>query len=93
MLSSERYQFIIRYLESHKSVTRKELADLLAVSSMTIGRDLKKLEEKGYLLCTYGGAILPNSLVEEKKYDRKKEENREIKKALLKKPWKKFIPI
>ncbi|EHO17850.1 hypothetical protein HMPREF9466_02686 [Fusobacterium necrophorum subsp. funduliforme 1_1_36S] len=66
MLSSERYQFIIRYLESHKSVTRKELADLLAVSSMTIGRDLKKLEEKGYLLCTYGGAILPNSLVEEK---------------------------
>ena len=85
MLSSERYQFIIQYLESHKSVTRKELADLLAVSSMTIGRDLKKLEEKGYLLCTYGGAILPNSLVEEKKYDRKKEENREIKKSIAKK--------
>lgn len=85
MLSSERYQFIIQYLESHKSVIRKELADLLAVSSMTIGRDLKKLEEKGYLLCTYGGAILPNSLVEEKKYDRKKEENREIKKSIAKK--------
>src|SRR3712207_7058531 len=57
-------------LPIYKSVTRKELADLLAVSSMTIGRDLKKLEEKGYLLCTYGGAILPNSLVEDRKSTR-----------------------
>ena len=67
MLSSERYQFIVQYLEEHNSATRKELADLLGVTSMTIGRDLKKLEQKGYLVCTYGGAILPNSLVEEKK--------------------------
>ncbi|KXA12529.1 transcriptional regulator, DeoR family [Fusobacterium equinum] len=85
MLSSERYQFIVQYLEEHNSATRKELADLLGVTSMTIGRDLKKLEQKGYLVCTYGGAILPNSLVEEKKYDRKKEENTKIKKRIAEK--------
>lgn len=85
MLSSDRFQFIVKYLEEKKSVTRKELVDLLKVTPMTIGRDLKKLEEKGYLICTYGGAILPNSLVEEKKYSRKKEENSEVKKLIAKK--------
>lgn len=84
MLAVDRYRYILNYLGEKKSVTRKELASLLYVTVMTIGRDLKKLEEKGFLICTYGGAILPNSLIEEKKYDRKKEENREIKKEIAK---------
>ena len=46
MLSSERYQFIVQYLEEHNSATRKELADLLGVTSMTIGRDLKEKKKK-----------------------------------------------
>lgn len=85
MLSVDRYQYILQYLEKKKSVTRKELANLLKVTPMTIGRDLKKLEEKGFLVCTYGGASLANSLVEEKKYERKKEENRAVKREIAKK--------
>lgn len=85
MLASDRYKFILNYLDKNKSVTRKELADKLEVSCMTIGRYLKKLEEQGLLICTYGGAMLPNYLTEEKKYDRKKEENTEIKQLLAEK--------
>ena len=47
MLSMERYQYIINYLEENGNSTRKELAELLNVTTMTIGRDFKKLEEKG----------------------------------------------
>ena len=50
MLSMERYQYIINYLEENGNSTRKELAELLNVTTMTIGRDFKKLEEKGLLI-------------------------------------------
>ena len=47
MLSMERHQYILRHLEENGNSTRKELAELLNVTIMTIGRDFKKLEEKG----------------------------------------------
>ena len=85
MLSMERYQYIIHYLEENGNSTRKELAELLNVTTMTIGRDFKKLEEKGLLIQTHGGAVLPGFLMEERKYDRKKEEHREIAKKIFQK--------
>ena len=42
MLSMERHQYILRYLEENGNSTRKELAKLLNVTIMTIGRDFKK---------------------------------------------------
>ena len=84
MLSMERHQYILRYLEENGNSTRKELAKLLNVTIMTIGRDFKKLEEKGLLIQTHGGATLPGFLMEEKKYERKKEEHTEIKRKIAK---------
>ena len=93
MLSMERYQYIINYLEENGNSTRKELAELLNVTTMTIGRDFKKLEEKGLLIQTHGGAVLPGFLMEERKYDRKKEKNSEIKKKMVMKIFKKIFSI
>lgn len=90
MLSAERYQFIINYLEKNSNATRKELSKLLNVSTMTIGRDFKKLEENGLLIQTHGGATLPGFLIEEKKYERKKEEHKEIKKKIAKEIFQKI---
>ena len=90
MLSMERYQYIINYLEENGNSTRKELAELLNVTTMTIGRDFKKLEEKGLLIQTHGGAVLPGFLMEERKYDRKKEEHREIKRKIAKRIFQKI---
>ena len=90
MLSMERYQYIINYLEENGNSTRKELAELLNVTTMTIGRDFKKLEEKGLLIQTHGGAVLPGFLMEERKYERKKEEHREIKRQIAKRIFQKI---
>lgn len=93
MLSMERYQYIINYLEENGNSTRKELAELLNVTTMTIGRDFKKLEEKGLLIQTHGGAVLPGFLMEERKYDRKKKSTEKLKEKLLRKFFKKFVLI
>ena len=42
MLSMDRHQYILRYLEENGNSTRKELAKLLNVTIMTIGRDFKR---------------------------------------------------
>ena len=88
MLSMERYQYIINYLEENGNSTRKELAELLNVTTMTIGRDFKKLEEKGLLIQTHGGAVLPGFLMEEKKKSTEK-----LKEKLLREFFKKFVLI
>ena len=45
MLSMERYQYIIHYLEENGNSTRKELAELLNVTTME--EILKNLKKKG----------------------------------------------
>ena len=54
----ERQNRIIEILKSQKSVTVKELENMLFFSSATIRRDLKELEKEGRLKRTHGGAIL-----------------------------------
>ena len=91
MLSMERYQYIINYLEENGNSTRKELAELLNVTTMTIGRDFKKLEEKGLLIQTHGGAVLPGFLMES--MIEKKKSTEKLKEKLLREFFKKFVLI
>lgn len=83
MLSVDRHKYIMEYLNVHETVTRGELSERLGVTSMTVGRDLKKLEEQGMLVLTHGGAMLPN-LAEERLYTRKKGEHMNVKKRIAK---------
>lgn len=58
MLYTERHQEILRYLETHRSVTVQDLSKNLFISPSTIRRDLSELESLGFLQRVHGGAVL-----------------------------------
>ncbi|GAB4371168.1 MAG: transcriptional repressor AgaR [Spirochaetales bacterium] len=53
----ERHQEILRILSHRRKVSVQDLSSRLAVSEVTIRKDLSLLEEMGYLVRTRGGAI------------------------------------
>ena len=59
MISADRQKLILEYLRQKETVLSSALAKEFGVTLMTIGRDLKQLEEKGLLVRTHGGAMLP----------------------------------
>lgn len=65
MLVQERQQKIIDILRKEKSISLKKLKKILYVSEATIRRDLSKLEQKGIIQRTHGGAILPEASTKE----------------------------
>ncbi|WP_281645725.1 DeoR/GlpR family DNA-binding transcription regulator [Parendozoicomonas sp. Alg238-R29] len=58
MLAIERREHILSFLRQHEYANVETLADNLTVSSMTIRRDLNKLEEQGLVRRTHGGATI-----------------------------------
>ncbi|WP_047417390.1 DeoR/GlpR family DNA-binding transcription regulator [Cellulophaga sp. Hel_I_12] len=62
----KRHQIILEKLAKKKHLEVSELGDLLNVSTVTIRKDLRLLEEKGLLFRTHGGASLDNPYINEK---------------------------
>jgi len=58
MLSAERQKAIIDNMKQKGSAVVNELAALFQVTEETIRRDLQKLETKGFVVRTHGGAVL-----------------------------------
>jgi DeoR family transcriptional regulator, aga operon transcriptional repressor len=58
MLASERRRRILERVAECQSIEAQSLADELGVSVMTIRRDIKRLEQDGFLRQTYGGATV-----------------------------------
>ena len=58
MLASERRRLILERVAEHQSIETQALAEELGVSEMTIRRDIKRLEQDGFLRQTYGGATV-----------------------------------
>ncbi|NGP43813.1 DeoR/GlpR transcriptional regulator [Bacillaceae bacterium SIJ1] len=58
MLPEERLETIKNLLVDKKSINTSSLTEMLNVSSVTIRKDLDKLQEEGFLKKTFGGAIL-----------------------------------
>ena len=56
LLSIERHQRILERVAAESAVDYVSLADELGVSSMTIRRDVRILEDAGHLTTTRGGA-------------------------------------
>lgn len=56
MLTEERYQLILDYLQENDAVTVTQLTKLLDTSESTIRRDLNFLNEEGKLRKVFGGA-------------------------------------
>ncbi|MFC0216035.1 DeoR/GlpR family DNA-binding transcription regulator [Paenibacillus chartarius] len=62
MFAIERQNKIKELLFQHKRVDVVELSDMFSVTDVTIRRDLDKLEQQGFLVKTYGGAVLNEKL-------------------------------
>ncbi|MCI8459031.1 MAG: DeoR/GlpR transcriptional regulator [Clostridia bacterium] len=58
MLAIERRNQILEQLQREKRVVVSELSAFFGVSEETIRRDLEKLSEDGFVVKTYGGAVL-----------------------------------
>lgn len=70
MFAIERLNKIKEKLFKEKRVDVFELSELFSVTEVTIRRDLDKLEQEGFLIKTYGGAVLKDDLVlEPSKYE------------------------
>jgi len=61
LLSEERRREILSLLEEHGRVTVNSLAAQFHISAVTIRSDLEELANKGLLVRSHGGAILPLS--------------------------------
>ncbi|CAM4005695.1 DeoR/GlpR family DNA-binding transcription regulator [Paenibacillus alkaliterrae] len=61
MLAAERHRKIIEKLEQLGAVKVSELSEQFQVTEKTVREDLEKLEEKGLLKRTHGGAVLEQS--------------------------------
>lgn len=64
MFAIERLNKIKEILFKKKRVDVFELSELFSVTEVTIRRDLDKLEQEGFLIKTYGGAVLNEDLVQ-----------------------------
>lgn len=58
MLAIERRSAILEKLQAERRVVVSELSALYDVSEETIRRDLEKLDNEGYVIKSYGGAVL-----------------------------------
>ena len=65
LLSTERQQQIVRYVEDKRQATVAELSKLLKVSETTIRRDLSALQSEGRILRAHGGAVAAEHRVPE----------------------------
>ena len=63
MFAIERLNKIKEILYKEKRVDVFELSELFSVTEVTIRRDLDKLEREGFLIKTYGGAVINEELV------------------------------
>ncbi|MCR5237529.1 MAG: DeoR/GlpR family DNA-binding transcription regulator [Lachnospiraceae bacterium] len=65
MLAAERRNIILAKIQEEKKVVVSELSRIYEVSEETIRRDLDRLEDEGYIVKSYGGAVLNESNVTE----------------------------
>lgn len=81
MLALERREAILNSLYREKRLYVAELSARFDVTEETIRRDLEKLEKKGYLTRTYGGALSKRHHSEELPYEDRRTINRDLKQA------------
>ena len=75
MLAAERQAMIVELIRENGSVQVDELARELNVSSMTIRRDLVKLENSNMIERCHGGAVAKQEVAYEKKQTSNKKSN------------------
>lgn len=82
MFIDERRNMILKCIASEGRAEVNKLAETFGVSVMTIRRDLKELEQKGFITRTWGGAIASESFIDEIPYKQKAVTNIELKESI-----------
>lgn len=82
---TERHEYILNKIKANHKITIQELCDKMSVSSVTIRKDLKMLEEKNLLYRTKGGASINNPYAGDKSISIKETINSEEKNKIAKK--------
>ena len=75
MIQESRKSYILKTLNERDHLNVQELSEHFKVSQMTIRRDLSELEEKGYLIRKYGGAVKSDAVDNLFSFNRRLEEN------------------
>ena len=75
MLAIERREHILSYLRQHEYANVEQLADILNVSSMTVRRDLNKLEEQNLIKRIHGGATISQFINSQPNIEQRKQES------------------
>lgn len=84
MFQLDRHKKIYDYIVENKNATVNELADICEVATMTIRRDLDKMEKDGLITRVFGGAVIDSSMVKEVDYADKEKSNIEEKVKIAK---------
>lgn len=71
MFQIDRHKKIYDYIVKNKNATVNELADICEVATMTIRRDLDKMEKGGFITRVFGGAVIDSPMVAEVDYAEK----------------------
>lgn len=71
IVNMKRHEVILQTLQNKRHIEVQELCTLLDVSSVTIRKDLKLLEDKGLLYRTHGGASLDNPYTKDRSINEK----------------------
>lgn len=82
MTSVERHQYILNRINEFGKISVLDLCDELEVSSVTIRKDLKVLEDKNLLFRTHGGATTINPYTADRTVFEKEKIHAEEKKAI-----------
>lgn len=78
----KRRELIVKELSKREDIDVEELANHLQVSSMTIRRDLKVLENESKVIRTHGGAVLKQTLINESAFKDKETKNNDLKQMI-----------
>ena len=81
-LSPQRHAAILDELRHHGAVTIPSLAERLAVSEMTIRRDLDALDQRGVLQRTHGGAVLRDAASTDPSFTQRNQVHQPAKQAI-----------
>lgn len=79
MFQLDRHKKIYDYILKNKNATVNELAEICGVATMTIRRDLDKMEKDSLITRVFGGAVIDSHMVEEVDYSDKEKEKIEEK--------------
>lgn len=85
MFMEERLSKILDLIKENNKVFVKDLSKQFNVTESMIRKDLNKLQKKGLVERTYGGAILPRGIAENSTMDKRLEKDTKIKEIIAKK--------